>query len=200
MRFRARRGEPGPDAVRLSCRDFVRDLRLPAVAGVRDLVPYVEQRTGRALRLEPAEVAASESVPCGMWLATRDTHYVFYDPRTSRSHQDHIIAHEFGHILKEHRGGPALRDKDAAALITHIDPAVVRAVLGRTDYAEHDEREAELIGSYLQAHASAHTSPYASPYEGPFAPSAPADQDAARVARTLLRPRGAGPGREGRAR
>ncbi|MDQ8707194.1 hypothetical protein RCO28_32715 [Streptomyces sp. LHD-70] len=188
MRPRARRGEPSPDEIRRSCRDFVLGLSLPAVAGVRDLVPYVERRTGRALRLEPAEVAASESVPCGMWLATRDTHYVFYDPRTSRSHQDHIIAHEFGHILKEHRGGPALRDKDAAALITHIDPAVVRAVLGRTDYAEHDEREAELIGSYLQAHTS------------PYAAAAPAEEDAARVARTLLRPRGAGTGREGRTR
>ncbi|NBE56505.1 hypothetical protein [Streptomyces boluensis] len=171
-----------PDAVRRDCRDFVRGLGLPPVAGVRDLVPEMERRTGRALRLEAAEVAASDTIPCGMWLATRDTHYVFYDPRTSRSHQDHIIAHEFGHILKEHRGGPSLRAKDAGALITHIDPAVVRAVLGRTDYAEHDEREAELIGSYLQAHTGGH---------------APAPGgDAARVARTLLR-RG---GREGRTR
>ncbi|MDI3390382.1 hypothetical protein QIS99_29945 [Streptomyces sp. B-S-A8] len=188
--FRHPGRDPGPEAILRSCREFVRGLGLPAVAGVRDLVPYVEQRTGRALRLEPAEVAASESVPCGMWLATRDTHYVFYDPRTSRSHQDHIIAHEFGHILKEHRGGPALRDKDAGALITHIDPAVVRAVLGRTDYAEHDEREAELIGSCLQAHTRRHA-PHADTDVRP-APGA----DAARVARTLLRHRGEG--REGR--
>jgi len=175
--------EPGPEAIQRSCRDFVRGLDLPAVAGVRDLVPDIERRTGRALRLEPAEVAASETVPCGMWLATRDTHYVFYDPRTSRSHQDHIIAHEFGHILKQHRGGPTLRTKDATALITHIDPAVVRAVLGRTDYAEHDEREAELIGSYLQAHTGAYRPQ----------PAAGAE-DAARVARTLMRRTG----REGR--
>lgn len=177
--MRRRRRDSPEDAASDTClrssRDFVRGLRLPPVAGVRDLVPYIERRVGRALSLQPAELAASETIPCGMWLATQDTHYVFYDPRTSRAHQDHIIAHEFGHILKDHRGGPELTSKDGSGLFTHIDPAVVRMVLGRTDYTAHDEKEAELIGSYLQAHAQA--------YEPP--PS----KEAAAVARTLLRRR-----------
>ncbi|MFC7303229.1 toxin [Streptomyces monticola] len=163
----------GSDLLRRSSQDFVTGLALPPVPGVRDLVPEIERRSGRALSLQAAELEASETIPCGMWLATRDTHYVFYDPRTSRAHQDHIIAHEFGHILKDHRGGPTLPSKDATGLMTHIDPDVVRMVLGRTDYAEHDEMEAELIGCYLQAHTRG--------YEPP--PS----EEAARVARTLLR-------------
>ncbi|MGW0737483.1 hypothetical protein [Streptomyces sp. NPDC002851] len=170
--------DPVSDTCLRSSRDFVRGLTLPPVASVRDLVPEIERRVGRALSLQPAELAASETIPCGMWLATQDTHYVFYDPRTSRAHQDHIIAHEFGHILKDHRGGPELpgaSGKDGSGLISHIDPAVVRMVLGRTDYTAHDEKEAELIGSYLQAHANA--------YEPP--PS----KEAAAVARTLLRRR-----------
>ena len=146
----------GSEGVRRRSEGFVTGLGLPPVAGVRDLVPEIERRTGRALSLQAAELEASQSIPCGMWLATRDTHYVFYDPRTSRAHQDHIIAHEFGHILKDHRGGPTLPSKDGSGLISHIDPSVVRMVLGRTDYAEHDEMEAELIGCYLQAHTRIH--------------------------------------------
>ncbi|MFE4633446.1 hypothetical protein ACFRJ1_08680 [Streptomyces sp. NPDC056773] len=35
-------------------------------------------------------------------------------------------------------------------LVPHLDPAKVRVMLGRTDSAHEEEREAELIGTHLQ--------------------------------------------------
>jgi hypothetical protein len=159
------------DPVRLGCRDFVRDLELPAVESVRELRPFVEERIGQPIRLQPAEVGAA--LPCGMWIATKTVSYVFYDPETSPAHQDHIIAHEFAHILKSHRGSTTL-PFGFGGLFSVLDPGLIKAVLGRTDYAERDEQEAEMVGSYLQAHANSYRPPTRS-------------EEADRITRTLLR-------------
>ncbi|MFI1890369.1 hypothetical protein [Streptomyces jumonjinensis] len=160
---------------RRACRTFVRSLQLPPVAGIRDLVPELERRTGRSLQLQPAEIGLS--APCGMWIATRATDYVFYDPQTSRAHQDHIIAHEFGHMLKQHRGVPGY-SANAEGLIQMMDPSVIELVLGRTDYDEIEEQEAELVGSYLQQHIHASRI---------RVKAQPGDLTADRVAKTFLR-------------
>lgn len=175
--WRRTRSSGSSELVRRSSQDFVRGLGLPPVANVRDLRPFVEERIGQPIRLQPAEVEAS--VPCGMWIATRTTSYVFYDPDTSPAHQDHIIAHEFGHMLKGHRGSSTLPPMNAGGLLDLLDPALIRAVLGRTDYVEHDEREAELVGSYLQEHANS--------YRPPTPQGLWHMAEADRIARTLLR-------------
>ncbi|BCL31015.1 secondary metabolite protein [Streptomyces aurantiacus] len=100
--------------------------------------------------------------------------YVFYDPETSPAHQDHIIAHEFAHILKGHRGSTTLPAPDGGGLLSLLDPALIAAFLGRTGYAEHDEQEAEMVGSFLQAHANSYRPPTRS-------------EEADRITRTLLR-------------
>ncbi|MFM9582652.1 secondary metabolite protein [Streptomyces caniscabiei] len=74
---------------------------------------------------------------------------MFYDPRTSSLHQDHIIAHEFSHLLlghHENRPASAL----APTFITRVDPATVQMMLGRTKYEEDEERDTELLASLLQ--------------------------------------------------
>ncbi|MFF5757404.1 secondary metabolite protein [Streptomyces longwoodensis] len=74
---------------------------------------------------------------------------MFYDPRTSSLHQDHIIAHEFSHLLlghHENRPASAL----APTFITSVDPATVQMMLGRTKYEEDEERDTELLASLLQ--------------------------------------------------
>ncbi|MGY4936201.1 hypothetical protein ACWD7T_34990 [Streptomyces sp. 900116325] len=162
----------GPDPVRAGCLDFVQDLKLPAVENVRELKPYVETHIGQPIRLVKAEIG--ESLPCGMWIATSTVSYVFYDPETSQAHQDHIIGHEFAHMLKGHRGSTTLPTPDAGGLLSLLDPALVRAVLGRTDYEEHDEKEAEMVGSFLKLHANSYRPPTTSP-------------EADRITRTLLR-------------
>ena len=94
-----------------------------------------------------------------MWIATSTVSYIFFDPQTSPAHQDHIIAHEFAHVLAGHRGSSTLPTPDAGGLLNLLDPALIRAVLGRTDYAHHDEQEAEMVASFLQEHANSYHPP-----------------------------------------
>lgn len=165
------------------CLHFVTGLELPAVRSVRDLVPYAEERIGHPIRLQPAEVG--EAVPCGMWISTATVSYLFYDPETSPAHQDHIIAHELAHALMGHRGSTVLPTPDGGGLLSLLDPEFIQAVLGgsseitalgRTDYTETDEFDAEMVGSLLQQHAIAYRPPSGS-------------EETDRIARTLLRRR-----------
>ncbi|MGW7365882.1 hypothetical protein ACWGI8_21180 [Streptomyces sp. NPDC054841] len=146
-------------------REFVASLDLPAVDSILDLVPFMEKRLGRSIRLmpfasDPADPDSLDaSAPCGLWLATGDTDYVFYDTAVSRAHAEIIVGHEFGHMLKRHRGNAPLEAGSLGGLITDIDPATVQLVLGRTRYNEPEEFEAEMLGSLLQEHVSASRTP-----------------------------------------
>jgi hypothetical protein len=172
LRRRRRHNDDTSDPVRQNCRDFVRGLQLPAAANVRELRPFMEKHIGQPIRLQPAEVG--ESVPCGMWISTSTVSYIFFDPETSPAHQDHIIGHEFAHMLKGHRGSTTLPRPAAGGLLGLLDPALVKSVLGRTDYTEHDEQEAEMVGSFLKAHTNSYRPPARS-------------EQADRITRTLLR-------------
>ncbi|POX42603.1 hypothetical protein C3486_04350 [Streptomyces sp. Ru73] len=142
----------------------------------------MEERSGRSLRLmpftpDPADPDALDSTaPCGMWLATDTTDYVFYDTGISRAHAEIIVGHEFAHMLKRHRGTTPAGAGDLGGLITGIDPRTVQLVLGRTRYNEPEEFEAEMLGSLLQEHVSASR-----------AAAARTAGEADPIARTLLR-------------
>ncbi|MFD7764104.1 M48 family metalloprotease [Streptomyces microflavus] len=162
--YRRIRGKPAdPDAhrqaeLRSESREFLRELHLPTVASVRDLVPFVEARNGRPVMLIPVAhdempEALDAEAPCGMWLATDTTDHIFYDGDTSPAHADVIIGHELAHMLRGHRdqGSPV---GDLGGLVPDLDPAVIRVLLGRTKYSEPDEHEAEMLGSLLQEHVT----------------------------------------------
>ncbi|MFJ4007374.1 hypothetical protein ACIPWL_28505 [Streptomyces sp. NPDC090023] len=122
------------------------ELRLPHVTNIRDLSVEVSRRTGRTVVLEPREQAPSV---CGACAVTKSAVHVFYDPRTSSLHQDHIIAHEFSHLLLGHhekRPASALSE----TIFANIDSATVQMMLGRTKYDEDEERDTELLASLLQ--------------------------------------------------
>ncbi|EXU64814.1 hypothetical protein Z951_28575 [Streptomyces sp. PRh5] len=134
---------------------FVRDLSLPPTSSIRELLPAIAERSGHPIRLAPAPEDSAQGV-CGMWIRTLEgIDYIFVHEKTSRAHQDHIIAHEIAHILCNHHGSLDLSHAKPVAdkqLITTLTPEVVRTMLGRSDYEDRDEREAELIGSYLHRH------------------------------------------------
>ncbi|MFE7115130.1 ImmA/IrrE family metallo-endopeptidase [Streptomyces sp. NPDC057654] len=115
-----------------------------------------------------------------MCWVTKSTYYIFYDPRTSRPHQDHIIAHEFAHILLGHTQVTDLPAGPADGTGSRIDPATVKMMLGRSNYEVDEEHDAELLASNLQRRifALAHQG------DGPAG-----DVIQERVARTLLRRR-----------
>ncbi|WP_185902528.1 hypothetical protein [Streptomyces sp. WAC05292] len=143
-------------------RDFIDGLGLPPVSSVRELVPFVETYTGRPIVLMP--VAGDEiphldaSAPCGLWLATETTDYIFYDETTSRAHADGIIGHELGHRLRGHEGAGGLVGT-LGGLVPDLNPEVIAMLLARTRYAEPEEREAETLGSLLLKHVNSRPGP-----------------------------------------
>ncbi|MFI8997752.1 hypothetical protein [Streptomyces sp. NPDC053542] len=177
--WRSRRDREADEVERRS-REFVAELDLPPVDSVLDLVPFMENRFGRSIRLmpftpDPADADSLDaSAPCGMWLATKTTDYVFYDTGISRAHAEIIVGHEFAHMLRRHRGKAPLDQNSLGGLINGIDPSTVQLVLGRTRYNEPEEFEAEMLGSLLQEHVSASRAPRAR-------------RDSDPIARTLLR-------------
>jgi hypothetical protein len=80
---------------------------------------------------------------------------VFYEQRTTALHQRHIVLHELGHIISDHDAPPAMSDATSRVLLPHLDPAMVRRMLGRTYYSAVEEQEAELVGSLIHARISA---------------------------------------------
>ncbi|WP_327370663.1 hypothetical protein [Streptomyces sp. NBC_01217] len=126
--------------------DILAALKLPHVTNIRDLSDEVSRRTGRKVVLEPQEQAPSV---CGACAVTESAVFVFYDPRTSSLHQDHIIAHEFSHLLLGHHENRPVSALPPA-FITSVDPATVQMMLGRAKYDEDEERDTELLASLLQ--------------------------------------------------
>ncbi|MEU0857448.1 hypothetical protein ABZ352_18695 [Streptomyces griseofuscus] len=142
-------------------REFIAELQLPPVESVRALLPFVEAHTGRVINLVPVTDPAAlpesldASSPCGLWLATDAVDHVFFDGTTSRTHSDGIIGHELGHILLRHRkvDGDLLAGVGTlGGLLPDMTPGLIRMLLGRTDYAEPDEADAETFGSLLMEH------------------------------------------------
>ncbi|MGW5054000.1 hypothetical protein [Actinokineospora sp. NPDC004072] len=130
--------------LRRQCRGLLAALRLPARADLAGLCAHLAAARGRPLHVVP--VAMNAAQPCGLWLATQDADWVFYDADTSRAHQEHIILHEIGHLICGHSGG----DDPVAGLFPDIDPELVRAMLARTTYSDEQEQQAEIM-AYLLA-------------------------------------------------
>ncbi|MFJ4703040.1 hypothetical protein ACIP5N_33300 [Streptomyces sp. NPDC088768] len=136
----------------------MKSLQLPAVDSVLDLVPFMEQLTGRAIRLMPftPDLSDPESLEpaaaCGAWMATATADYLFYDEGVSPAYTDVVAGHEFAHMLRHRHSKKSLDVSSLGDLITDIDLATAQLVLGRTRFTEPDEFEAEMIGSLLQEH------------------------------------------------
>ncbi|MFD0855722.1 hypothetical protein ACFQ07_26000, partial [Actinomadura adrarensis] len=100
----------------------------------------------RALRVVP--VAAMPDGLCGVCVSTAGADYVYIMAGTTPFHREHIALHEIGHLLAGHQGGVGVEDL-AGLLLPDLDPALVRAVLGRTSYTSEQEREAEYFATLV---------------------------------------------------
>ncbi|PKW18743.1 uncharacterized protein DUF955 [Saccharopolyspora spinosa] len=86
--------------------------------------------------------------PFGWWGSTPDTDFILYQAETTPAHQQHIIAHELGHLLADHKPDP---DEDPlwATMMPDISPEVIRRALRRTSYDTVQEQEAEIAATML---------------------------------------------------
>ncbi|MDM2164750.1 hypothetical protein PP352_21605 [Mycobacteroides abscessus] len=78
-----------------------------------------------------------------------------YDKNTSSYHIDQIVRHEIGHMILGHDQGVTNEQapRDPAALfgsaLPDLSTDLIRAVLGRTDFANEQEREAETFANLI---------------------------------------------------
>jgi hypothetical protein len=91
--------------------------------------------------------------PFGVWLSTSRADHIIYQEQTTRQHQVHIILHEVGHLIADHRSDE--QDDDLLqTLYPHLSPGVVRRALRRTSYDSTQEREAETVATIVLQWAS----------------------------------------------
>lgn len=119
---------------------------------------------------------------CGTWLGTATADYVFYEQDTSRLHQQHIVCHEIGHILRRHQPGKILSSDVGRAIAPAIEPSDIWRVLGRDSYGDDDEFEAELIATLILRRIGRLTV-----REAPAAIDPVASDAIARISHSLLR-------------
>ncbi|MBF6341501.1 hypothetical protein IU450_37315 [Nocardia abscessus] len=77
-----------------------------------------------------------------------DVDVIAYAAGTTDFHIDQIIAHETGHMVLDHNAGSA-GSAGVQRLLPSIDPTLIRRVLGRSEFADHQEDEAELFADLL---------------------------------------------------
>ncbi|MFC0435068.1 ImmA/IrrE family metallo-endopeptidase [Kutzneria buriramensis] len=116
-----------------------------ALGDLHRIRAQLSQRRGRPIHLLPATLGAT--APSGCWLAVGEADFIVYDANTSTPHQEHIIAHELGHMICGHRG--VLDDTSIDTLFPGLDPRLVREVLHRTGYTDDQEQEAEILATLM---------------------------------------------------
>jgi len=141
------------DEVRRRCVALVDELDLPEPFDMDAFCEALGRRRGRALRRIPADLPTGS--PSGMWVATDDADYVFFERRTTPLHRRHIVLHELGHLICNHEAPPEMTDAASRMLLPDLDPSVVRRMLGRTYYSVVEEQQAELVASLIHERITA---------------------------------------------
>ncbi|MBV8933412.1 MAG: hypothetical protein JOZ47_19505 [Kutzneria sp.] len=149
--------------LRRRCRQLLKELDIRPPLDVAELCERVGRRRGRPIRLTAYPIPVPG--PFGVWIATATTDHILYQRETSRSHQDHIVLHELGHILAEHHNDTeddgllselCSAGSSESVFQQHNDvrPEAVRRALRRTSYDTEHERDAETVATIILQWAS----------------------------------------------
>lgn len=128
-------------------RDVERSVGIPTPLVPEQLIERLAEHRGRPIELRPFRHGEVPEGICGLWVDRADRDVIGYP--TDARHRSHIVFHEVGHMLCGHRGRAAVGDRQLTAFMPDLDPAMIRAVLGRSVYTDTEEREAELIASLI---------------------------------------------------
>ncbi|MGP3925188.1 MULTISPECIES: hypothetical protein [unclassified Streptomyces] len=126
---------------------MISEILLPEPFSAQELCDQLARERARPLHLLPFPTPSVPNTPSGMWLVAEYGDYIFYDSQTSPLHQEHIIVHEIGHVVCNHRSAG-----DDQRLYRHIDiadPESIRQALPRIRYSDQQEQEAEMIASLI---------------------------------------------------
>jgi hypothetical protein len=162
---------------------LVATLGLPDPFDLAEMCARVGDQQGKAIVLMATPMSMGGGL-CGLWMGTAKADYVFYEQDTTLLHQQHIVFHELGHILRRHTPARILGADLATALAPHVDTnREAPRVLGRDAYTDDHEYEAELIATFILRRLGRHAV---------TSPRTPEDVDLSnpisRVERALRRP------------
>jgi len=142
--------------LRKRCRRLLRELDIRPPLDVTELCRRVGERRGRPITLVSHPIPVPG--PFGLWITAESCDYILYQRETSRSHQDHIILHELGHLLAGHHedvdNNDGLDTDSLRAEYPDLAPDAVRRALRRTAYDNDQEREAETVATIILEWAS----------------------------------------------
>nr|CAG34041.1 putative regulator component [Streptomyces ribosidificus]CAG34722.1 RacB protein [Streptomyces ribosidificus] len=140
--------------LRRRCRPLLGQLALPHPFSIESLCAHVSANRRRPLHLHPLPLQAAVAGACGLWVATETDDHIFYEQRTARPHQEHIVLHEIGHMLFNHHAVTDIATTPTAGtpggLLGDLSPRLVRRILTRTDYSSHQEQEAEMLATLIR--------------------------------------------------
>lgn len=137
---------------RRQCKEIIDRLDIPAPFNVRELCARIAHAQGRPIELCPLPMPPNG--PSGVWIATEDRDYIFFEERTATLHQEHIIVHELGHLLAGHGHQEILNTGPVTLLLPDLDPEAVSRILERTAYTADEERIAEMIATLILKEAN----------------------------------------------
>ncbi len=129
------------------CRAISESLELPEPFDAAELIARLATSRGRPIDL--IAVAARPGAPCGLLVTTGQADYIVYAEDTSALHRQHILVHEYAHLLLGHTSEPSPDPGLTGGLLPNLSPDLVKKVLGRTVYLEPQEQEAELLASLI---------------------------------------------------
>ncbi len=107
------------------------------VASIDDLVEEIGRLRGRPIRMIPWEMPPDSY---GARAAGKNVDYIIYERNTAAVHQEHIKAHELGHILANHDIVP----------IGEAEEDLVATLMRASERNGYTEREAESLAEALQ--------------------------------------------------
>lgn len=120
---------------------------VPVPFDISALVEHLSRRRDRLIHLVPMAMGGDR--PSGIWLALAAMDVVVYEADTSRTHQEHIIAHELAHIVFGYASSSPVDDSALSLLFPDLDPGLVRDMLNRAEYCDAHELEAEVMASVI---------------------------------------------------
>ncbi len=148
-----------PDnALRHRCEQLLPRLPIPDPFDLEQFQDHLAEQRGRPLLVLDMPVREPGD-PSGLWIGTARADFVFVDPGARPVHREHIVLHELAHMVLDHDQGGAHLSETLSRLMPSLDPAMIKTMLGRTQYSETEEQEAELLATLIGRQARGATVP-----------------------------------------
>lgn len=126
--------------------DLLRHTGIPRPWDINQFLDRLERHRGRDIDL--CAISCNVGGRCGAWQPREDHDVIAYAENTSSFHQDHIILHEVGHMICQHRGQCVISEDEAQRIAPDLAPAAFAHLLDRNT-GEAEEHEAEMIASLI---------------------------------------------------